>query len=299
VVNFSVWGLSGTLSTQFDEHATFAQERLWYWINEFDDACNRFRPDSEISRLNAQPGTPFEVSDTFVRCLDAGLLSARLTNGLCDPTVLKALLALGYDRDYDEISHEVADTRTSHPSPGIEAIAFDRDRRSVTLRPGCALDLGASAKALLADVVADELAPLGGVVVEIGGDVALRGRGSGGPWVVGVSDKLTLRGDEPRVSQEGGGIATSSTTARVWRSHDATLNHIIDPRTGQCANGPFATATVSAASCVVANAFATAALLWDEDASYHIAQAGWSARLVRRDGTVEFVGGWPEEQESA
>jgi thiamine biosynthesis lipoprotein len=56
---------------------------------------------------------------------------------------------------------------------------------------------------------------------------------------------------------------------------------------------------VSAASCVVANAFATAALLWGEEASYHIAQAGWSARLVRLDGRVEFVGGWPEEKLSA
>jgi len=299
MVNFSVWGLSGTLSTQFDEHAPFAHERLWHWIDQFDEACNRFRPDSEISRLNARPGAPVEVSDVFVRCLEAGLRSARLTDGLCDPTVLEALLALGYDRDYDLVSNVVAHTRAPQPSPGIDAIELDRDRRSVTLRPGCTLDLGASAKALLADVVADELAPLGGVVVEIGGDVALRGRGPNGPWVVGVSDKLTLRGDEPRVSQDGGGIATSSTTARVWRSSDATLNHIIDPRTGQCASGPYATATVSAESCVVANAFATAALLWDEDASYHIAQAGWSARLVRRDGSVEFVGGWPEEQKSA
>ena len=47
---------------------------------------------------------------------------------------------------------------------------------------------------------------------------------------------------------------------------------------------------------MLANAFATAALFWNEDAGYHIAQAGWSARLVRRDGTLEFVGGWPEDE---
>jgi thiamine biosynthesis lipoprotein len=299
MTNFSVWGLSGTLSTQFDEHATFAEERLWHWINQFDETCNRFRPESEISRLNSHPCEPVEVSDTFALCLEAALRSARVTGGLCDPTVLEALLALGYDRDYEEVRRGVATTRDSHRAPGVDAIEFDRERKTVTLRAGCSLDLGASAKALLADVVADELASLGGVVVEIGGDVAIRGRGPAGPWVVGVSDQLTIRGDEPRVSQDGGGIATSSTTTRVWRSRDATLNHIIDPRTGQCADGPYATATVSASSCVNANAFATAALLWGEDASYHIAQAGWSARLVRHDGSVEFVGGWPEEEKSA
>ena len=58
----------------------------------------------------------------------------------------------------------------------------------------------------------------------------------------------------------------------------------MDPRTGECAHGLYTTATVSASDCVLANAFATAALLWNDDASYHIAQAGWSARLVRRDG---------------
>ena len=83
---------------------------------------------------------------------------------------------------------------------------------------------------------------------------------------------------------------------RTWRAAGRVANHIVDPRTGLCADGPYATATVSAADCVTANAFATAALLWGEDAAYHVAQAGWSARLVRRDGAVEYVGGWPADE---
>ena len=53
------------------------------------------------------------------------------------------------------------------------------------------------------------------------------------------------------------------------------------------------TATVSAESCVRANAFAIAALLWGEDAGYYVAQGGCAGRLVRVDGSVDFVGGWP------
>ena len=94
-----------------------------------------------------------------------------------------------------------------------------------------------------------------------------------------------------------GGIATSSLRARSWKVNSETANHIIDPRTGSYARGPYSTATVSAPDCVTANAFATAALLWGEDAGYHIAQSGWSARLVRNNGTVEFIGGWPEDSE--
>jgi FAD:protein FMN transferase len=165
----------------------------------------------------------------------------------------------------------------------------------VTLAAHCAIDLGASAKALTADRVADDVAVRGGVVVELGGDVAVRGRGPDGPWAIGVADSLSVTGHEPRVSLEHGGVATSSTTTRTWLAGGRTVNHLVDPRTGDCARGPYATATVAAGDCVTANAFATAALLWGEDAGYHIAQAGHSARLVRHGGQVEFVGGWPDE----
>ena len=297
-MNFQIWGLSGSLTTQFDQQMPYAEQRLWHWINAFDAACNRFRSDSEISRLNAHHDGPVVVSDTLALALDAALDGAARTDGLCDPTVLPSLLALGYDRDYDELAASgVANVKPTFPAPGVRAVNFDRERSTVELELGCQLDLGASAKALVVDLVAHELAPFGGVVVELGGDVALRGEGPRGPWVIGVSDSLTLTGDEPRVSFSNGGIATSSATTRTWRAGAQVVNHIIDPRTGSFASGAVATATVSASSCVIANAFATAALLWGEEAGYHIAQAGWSGRLVHRDGNVEFVGGWPSELE--
>jgi thiamine biosynthesis lipoprotein len=298
-MNFEVWGLSGSINTQFEEHASFAGERLWHWIDAVDAAGNRFRSDSEITQLNAGGDDPAFVSDTFALCLDAALLSAELTGGLSDPTVLASLLAIGYDRDYDQVRKSIVPVRSHQPSPGVAAITFDRLHQRVTLRSGCTLDFGSSAKALVADLVANDLAHLGGICVELGGDVALRGVGPSAPWVIGIADRLELTGHEPRISQNGGGIATSSLTTRTWKSRGSTLNHIIDPRTGYCASGPYATATVSASSCVIANAFSTAALLWGEDAGFHIAQAGWSARLVRHDGRVEFVGGWPEERLSA
>jgi len=296
-MNFQIWGLTGSLNTEREDQLAFAEGRLWHWIDAVDAACNRFRPDSEISRLNSRHDEPVAVSNTFALALDAALHASAVTGGLCDPTVLDSLLALGYDRDYDELAKRVNPAPlATRPSPGPRVITFDRDGRTVALTAGCRLDLGASAKALVADLVAEDVAPFGGVVVELGGDVAVRGRGPTGPWVIGVSDSLTITGDEPRVSFTNGGIATSSCVARSWNAGGTTVNHIIDPRTGSFANGTYATATVSASSCVVANAFATAALLWDEEAAFHIAQAGWSGRLVRRDGRVDFVGGWPLEE---
>ena len=298
-MNFEIWGLSGTLATERSSQMSDAEERLWHWVGMFDDACNRFKPNSEISRLNAAAGQATRASATLELALDAALRAFDATGGLCDPTILPALLALGYDRDYDELARDGAtDPRPPVPSPGVTAIEFDRKRHTVTLAPGCALDLGAIAKALVCDLVANDVAASGGVIVEIGGDVAVRGAGPDGPWAIAVSDSLLLSGDEPRITLHTGGVATSSRTTRTWTLGNDVANHIIDPRTGSFAHGEYATASVTASDCVIANAFATAALLWDNDAAHYVAQAGWSARLVRSDGTVEFVGGWPDEGET-
>ena len=295
-MNFSIWGLSGSLATQHADDLARAEQRLWHWIDLVDATCNRFRSDSELSRLNEHQGETVAVSDTLELDLAAALRSAQMTDGLCDPTVLPALLSLGYDRDYDELVRRGAPAPgRAVPSPGVGAIELDRAGHKVTLAPGCRVDLGASAKALVADRVADEMSAYGGVVVEIGGDVAARGVSDDGPWVVAISDSLVVDGREPRIAVTNAGVATSSLTSRTWRAGDTLVNHVIDPRTGTFARGPYATATVSAGTCVDANAFATAALLWGEDAGYHIAQAGLSARLVRHDGSVDFVGGWPPD----
>jgi FAD:protein FMN transferase len=294
-MKFEIWGLSGSLTTEHEHQLDHATERLWHWLDAVDVACNRFRDDSELSRLNERHGTRTSISPTLELALEAALRAADVTDDLVDPTVLPALLALGYDRDFDELAHDSILEHVALPAMGTSAIHLDLEAHTVMLDPPCRLDLGASAKALAADLIADDVADSGGVVVEIGGDVAVRGEGPDGAWAIAVSDNLTIDGHEPRVTLRHGGIATSSTNSRTWRVGERTVNHIIDPRTGHCARGLYTTASVSASDCVLANAFATAALLWNEDAGYHIAQAGWSARLVRRDGSLDYVGGWPQD----
>ena len=290
--------MSGTLATEREDQRAFAQERLWHWLRAIDESCNRFRRDSELSRLNAHGEAM--VSATFERALRVALDSYEVTGGLCDPTVLPALMALGYDVDYEELAAR-EDIRVSGqgkppvPSVGSPGISLDGASHHVRLVRGCQVDLGASAKALVADLVAEDVSPSGGVLVEIGGDVAARGRGPTGPWAIGVSDVLEITGDEPRVTIANGGVATSSAAVRTWRAEGRSMHHIVDPRSGTCAQGPYVTATVSAESCVRANAFAVAALLWGEDAGYHVAQGGCAGRLVRVDGSIDFVGGWPED----
>ncbi len=296
---FSTWGMSGTIATADPDAEPFARERLAHWLEEFDGTVNRFISTSELSRRNRGEWTDVAMSSTFDMVFSAATYASQITDGLCDPTILPALEALGYDRDYDELARD-GSRGGATPSPAAGVAAIQRGPEGLlTLPPGVRLDFGATAKAILCDILVSELAPSGGVLVEVGGDVAVHGEGPTGPFVIGLATSLTITGKEPRITLSGGGVATSSRSTRVWRSGDDTVNHIIDPRSGECVHGSLAVATVAAPNCVTANAFATAALVWDDMAAYHIAQAGHAARLVHEDGRVEFVGGWDRSEVAA
>ncbi len=294
MAQLSAWGLSGTVATQDPSLESDAVDVVMDLIARFGAAANRFATNSEISLINDADGGTFDVSADLALILNAASLSDEISHGLYDITVLAALEAHGYDQDYELIRDREAVTRPAAPAPGRAAWSFDDASRQLTVSPGTRLDFGGCAKSLLVDVAVNALVARGGALVELGGDVAARGRGPNGPWVVGLLTTWQIRGDEPRVAVTDAGVATSSSDVRTWMSDQGRANHVIDPRTGECAHGLYCVATVAAPSCVEANALATAALL-AEDADYLIAQHGASARLGRRDGEFVYVGGWPEE----
>ena len=110
-----------------------------------------------------------------------------------------------------------------------------------------------------------------------------------------MTTPLPLDGDGPTVAAPGGGLASSGTTVRRWRSGDAELHHIVDPRSGRPADTPWRTVSVAAASCVDANVASTAAVVLGESAPSWRAEGRLPARRVARDGRTGRGAGWPEE----
>ncbi len=135
----------------------------------------------------------------------------------------------------------------------------------------------------------------GGILVSLGGDIAVGGTPPRGGWPVTVADQPDGAGSAGTqlVRLTGGAVATSSVTCRRWRRGDTVLHHIIDPATGLPAQGPWRTASVAAVTCADANAAATAAIVAGPRAESWLAGAGLPARLVAHDGQVVCVGGWP------
>jgi thiamine biosynthesis lipoprotein len=171
----------------------------------------------------------------------------------------------------------------------------------VRLPAGIRLDLGATAKALAADRAAAAAARAGGgagVLVSLGGDIALGGPAPAAGWAVHVAEDHRAGPDAPgqTIALRSGGLATSSTTVRRW---GPGAHHIIDPATGLPAGGCWRTASVAAGSCVDANIASTAAIVRGASAAAWLAEWRMPARLVGRDGAVLAVAGWPREPVAA
>jgi thiamine biosynthesis lipoprotein len=281
--------------------AEAAERMLRSELDAIDRACSRFRADSELQMVHAQAGRPVPVSPLLFEALDVACAVSRRTQGAVDPTVGNALVTLGYDRDLKEVGGVAAVLpQALGPVAGFMHVQLDRAERTVRIPRGVRLDLGSSAKALVADRAAARIAAaLGsGVLVSIGGDVAVAGRAPQGGWPVGIAIASATPVDQVDqvVAVRRGGLASSSTSVRTWRAGPRTVHHIIDPRTGDCVTPYWAVVSVTGDSCVDANALSTAALVWGERALRHLAPFGQAARLVRHDGQTFFVGGWPEEQ---
>jgi thiamine biosynthesis lipoprotein len=272
-------------------------------LDHVDRTYSRFRPDSESMRLGARPGAWQPVSELLGDAIAAALRAAELTEGAVDPTVGRAMRAIGYDADFDRIRTPGAAIEVRLEAvPGWRAVELAADRRSVRIRAGVELDLGSVGKGLAADLAARAAleamgaeASAAGVLVSLGGDLAVLGAPPPGGWRILLAEdsETSPDGEGEVVAIRGGAVATSSTTVRRWSRGDVTFHHLVDPRTGGPVDSPWRTATVAAGTCVDANTAATAAIVLGERAQAWLRDVDLPARLVATDGSIVTVGRWP------
>jgi thiamine biosynthesis lipoprotein len=274
-------------------------------LDAIDRAASRFRDDSELAFLNRAAGQPVHVSDLLFRAINEGVRAAELTDGLVDPTVGDAIAVAGYDRDFAQVAPdgpplEIVATRV----PGWQVIVLDSQRRTVRLPCEVRLDLGATAKALCADLAAERVHQETGVgvLVNLGGDIAMHGPAPEHGWAIRVTHN---HADPPRsaagpvISMQAGGLATSSTTVRRWTRGGSVLHHVIDPATGLPAHEHWRTASVAAGTCLDANIASCASILLGVAAPAWLRARRLPARLVDEQGAVTTVGGWRDQEPAA
>jgi thiamine biosynthesis lipoprotein len=248
-------------------------------VELLEDCWSRFRPGSELNRLNASAGQgPQQVSADLYLLVERMREAWSMSGGLFDPTVLTSMTAWGYDADFDIVSArpsaQALDDVLTAAAPGMSGVELDEVSRTISLPPGVGIDPGAIGKGLAGDVIAAELFEAGahGVLINLGGDVSFIGDTEDGTgWSIAVEDERRPVDDPDRVIRvfefpDGcttAGIATSTTLKRRWAQ--GRRHHVIDPRTGAMSVSDLVQVTVVDEEAWRAEITATTALLMTAD----------------------------------
>jgi FAD:protein FMN transferase len=237
-------------------------------VADLEARWSRFRPDSELSHLNARAGAePEAVSEETFLLLERAVDAWRLTDGRFDPTVLGDVLRSGYTTSFDEPDHAA---------------------RTARLPAGVGVDPGGIGKGLAADLVVTELLADGadGACVNLGGDIRVAGTPPAASWVVAIEHPW--RSDPAAVVHlRDGAVATSSRLRRRWTTDAGAAHHLIDPERGRPVDAEVATATAVAAHGWQAEAFAKAAFVAGPLAGLDLLErVGVAGLVVDDDGAI-------------
>ena len=280
-------------------HGMRAVETVRALFDEWERALSRFLPESELSHLNARAGTAVEVSPLLWDVLTTALEAARATDGRYDPTLLRQMLWIGYDRTFTDIDMK---GRTATPPVGQARIGgdwrliqLDQAQRRVTLPAGAGLDFGGIAKGMAVDAALGQLRALHltPALVNAGGDLAVAGQPPSQPdWSIAIPG----RDRHWTIPLRNGAIATSTVTRRNWRQGETARHHLVDPATGEPARSDILSATVVAPYCRQAEVGAKVALLLGARAGVRfLAARGLAGLLVPTTGDYLTAGPWPRD----
>ena len=258
-------------------------------LREYDATLSRFRPDSELTRLNADPREVVPASPLLRSAVLAALEAAELTGGLVDPALLDGIEATGYRATWEPrrrlrlrsaLGETGATRRAARPDPRFRwrLITVDDEAGTVRRPPGLRIDTGGTGRGHAADLAADLLEGYTQWMVDCGGDLRLGGT-TGTVRPVDLEDPFTGAPGDP-LHLATGAAATSGLSARIWRGPTGeVVHHLLDPSIGRPVFTGLVSVTALAPRAVRAEALAKAALLSGPQAA---------ASVLARYGGIAF-----------
>ncbi len=233
-LEFRAMGTSMLVSLECTESDKHILQQVPSWFEYWETIFSRFRPESELSRLNRASGSLVQVSTVFWDVLQTALTMEKESGGLVTVGLLDALNAAGYDRSFELLDGSPSDYQINNQLDGsvLDQIIVNDIDRTVLLPPGMKLDFGGIGKGWAAQQTAATLGKLGPVLVDAGGDIAVQGILSDGSlWPIGVEDPFHPEEEISQVVLTDMGVATSGKNRRHWMRAGVFQHHIIDPRT--------------------------------------------------------------------
>ena len=246
-----------------------------------DRLMTRFTPTSEIGQANAGAWRDgVAVSEPTAAVLYESLRWAEASDGAFDPCLGRAV-------ELWDVGHRTVppEERTVRPFAGRRLYrALDVHGGQVRFTDSdVAIDLGGIGKGYAVDRAVATLRAWGihQGLVNAGGDLyALGTSEDGDPWKVGIrspSDPSTLSGT---IDVSDAAVATSGDYLQRFRYGGRSYHHLLDPATGSPRVTATHSVTIKAASCMAADAGATAVFGMDEAPARTLLRRAADAELV-------------------
>lgn len=265
--------------------------RLFGAVDAVDRQMSTWKPDSDLSRLNAAPvGEWVTVPAALRQVLDGALETSRQSGGAFDIGVGDLVDAWGFGPG--GTAPDAAQVTTLRHRPralATEALEVDAARGRVRKRAAIRLDLSGIAKGFGVDELARCLDGQGITHYLVGIDGEMRARGAkpgGEPWAVAVEKPLRGIRDVMGVLElVDMAVATSGDYRHFIEVGGQHIAHTMHPTSGAPLRNRLAAVTVLAPDCMRADAWATALLVAGEVDGPRLAQAqGLQALFVVREG---------------
>lgn len=236
------------------------------WFEEWEEVLSRFRVDSELTRLNRTSNWLVPVSESLWQVFQSALAAEKYTDGLVTPTIARAVIEAGYDRDFNLFAGNILSALEQNPETVrmLDSVTWDESTRSISLPEDVELDFGGIAKGWAAEQAVQRLKHHGSALMNCGGDIFMSGPLlDGSPWEIGIHRPFDRSSGYIGMMyfRQPCGVATSATDRRRWMQGEMIRHHIIDPNTGTSAQSDVVSATIVAPTAVEAESAAKSVLI--------------------------------------
>ena len=226
-------------------------------IRRIEDILSKYKPDSEVSRLNNS--SEIKASPELFFILTRSKEFCAASDGAFDITVAPLMDLWGFtDKKFRKPSDE--EIRNALNSIGSNKIILNSQNYVVKfITPGMKIDLGAIAKGYAVDCAVKKLkeAKISICLINAGGQVYALGEKFGKPWKIAIKDPRE-KGIKGFLFLKDKAVATSGDYQQFFFEGGRRFSHIMDPRTGYPQDSGVISVTVVADNGLTADALATA-----------------------------------------
>ena len=211
-------------------------------IRRVEALMTTWRPDSEISKINAAAGkSAVVVGDETLQIIKDSIHTSEISEGTFDITFQTLHGLWKFDEDLDPHPPAASDVRARLAFVGFKNIVVDDAKKTVKLaKEKTQIGLGGIAKGYAVDraVAVLEAAGLTSFFVQAGGDLFARGKKpDNSDWQAGIRDPRGAEGKYfAKLPLADHAFSTAGDYERSYVTGGKRYHHIIDPRTGFPAN---------------------------------------------------------------